>query len=196
MEDILTAAKQPTTRSRPPQMDEIPFHLRDSLIMEEKKWSPLKLILAVVAILSFSAVLFAQLIYFRSSQLVDKVPALQPIVEQFCNAVPCSYSGPRDISQIKLVSRDIRLHPKVDNALLISATFINRAAFKQSYPDITITLSDLSGAMVAQRRFKPAEYLGRLNNPFLLMPSDKPVQIALEVVDPGEDAVNFEFTFQ
>jgi hypothetical protein len=118
------------------------------------------------------------------------------MVEKFCNKVPCIYSGPRDVSQIKLVSRDIRLHPKVDNALLISATFINRAAFKQPYPDITVTLSDLSGALVAQRRFKPAEYLGRLNSPFLLMPSGKPVQIALEVVDPGKDAVNFEFTFQ
>jgi len=35
-----------------------------------------------------------------------------------------------------------------------------------------------------------------LNSPFLLMSPGKPVQIALEVVDPGKDAVNFEFTFQ
>ena len=196
VDDILTTARQPTTRTRSAQTDNIPFHLRDSLLVEEKKRSPIKLILGVLAILIFSVVLLGQLAYFRSSQVVDKVPALQPMVEKFCNKVPCIYSGPRDVSQIKLVSRDIRLHPKVDNALLISATFINRAAFKQPYPDITITLSDLSGALVAQRRFKPAEYLGRLNNPFLLMPSGKPVQIALEVVDPGKDAVNFEFTFQ
>ena len=196
LDDILTTAKQPTTRPRPPKTDEIPFHLRDSLLVEEKKRSPIKLILAVLAILVFSIVLFGQLAYFRNSQLVDKVPALQPMVEKFCNTVPCIYSGPRDVSQFKLVSRDVRLHPKVDNALLISAAFINRAAFKQPYPDITITLSDLSGAMVAQRQFKPAEYLGQLNSPFLLMPSGKPVQIALEVVDPGKDAVNFEFTFQ
>lgn len=196
VDDILATASQPTTRPRPPQTDEIPFHLRDSLLVEEKKRSPVKLILGVLAIIVFSIVLLGQLAYFRNSQLVDKVPALQPTVEKFCNTVPCIYSGPRDVSQIKLVSRDIRLHPKVKNALLISATFINRAAFKQPYPDITITLSDLSGALVAQRRFKPAEYLGRLNSPFLLMPSAKPVQIALEVVDPGKDAVNFEFTFQ
>ena len=196
LDDILTTAKQPTTRPRPPKTDEIPFHLRDSLLVEEKKPSPIKLILAVLAILVFSVVLFGQLAYFRNSQLVDKVPALQPMVEKFCNTVPCIYSGPRDVSQIKLVSRDVRLHPRVDNALLISAAFINRASFKQPYPDITITLSDLSGALVAQRQFKPAEYLGQLNSPFLLMSSGKPVQIALEVVDPGKDAVNFEFTFQ
>ncbi|MDH3948768.1 MAG: DUF3426 domain-containing protein, partial [Gammaproteobacteria bacterium] len=194
VDDLLTAAKQPSTK--PSQTDDIPFHLRDSLVVEEKRRNPVKLILGVLAILIFSAVLLGQLAYFRSSQLVDKIPTLQPVVEKFCTTVPCIYSGPRDVSQIKLVSRDIRLHRKVDNALLISATFINRASFKQPYPDITISLSDLSGAMVAQRRFKPAEYLGRLNSPFLLMPSGKPVHIELEVVDPGRDAVNFEFTFQ
>ncbi len=196
VDDILTTARQPTTTTRPVHTDNIPFHLRDSLLVEEKPRNPIKLIFGMLAILIFSAVLLGQLAFFRSSQLVDKVPALQSMVEKFCTSVPCVYSGPRDVNQIKLVSRDIRLHPKVDNALLISATFINRASFKQAYPDITVTLSDLSGAIVAQRQFKPAEYLGRLNSPFLLMSSGKPVQIALEVVDPGKDAVNFEFTFQ
>ncbi len=196
VDDILTTARQPTATTRPVHADKIPFHLRDSLLVEEKPRSPIKLVFGILAILILSAVLLGQLAFFRTSQLLDKVPALQPMVEKFCTTVPCVYSGPRDVNQIKLVSRDIRLHPKVDKALLISATFINRAAFKQPYPDITITLSDLSGAMVAQRQFKPAEYLGRLNSPFLLMSSGKPVQIALEVVDPGKDAVNFEFTFQ
>ncbi len=196
VDEILSTAKQPKAPVRPTAKDEIPFHLRDSLLVEEQKRHPIKLILGVLGILLFSVVLLGQLAFFRSSQLVDKLPALQPMVEKFCTTIPCIYSGPRDISQIRLVNRDIRVHPKVDNALLISATFINRAAFKQPYPDITITLSDLSGALVAQRRFKPAEYLGQLNSPFLLMPSGKPVQIALEVVDPGKDAVNFEFTFQ
>ena len=194
VDDILSAAKQRS--SKPSQTDEIPFHLRDSIVVEEKKRNPIKLILSLLAILIFSAVLLGQLAYFRSSQLVDKLPAMQPLVEKLCTTLPCVYSGPRDVSQIKLLSRDVRLHRKVDNALLISATFINRASFKQPYPDITISLSDLSGAMVAQRRFTPAEYLGRLNSPFLLMPSGKPVHIELEVIDPGKDAVNFEFTFQ
>ena len=194
VDDILSAAKQ--RNQKPSQTAEVPFHLRDSLVVEEEKRNPIKLVLSILAILIISAVLVGQLAYFRSSQLVDKFPAMQPMVEKLCTAVPCIYSGPRDVSQIKLLSRDVRLHHKVDNALLISATFINRASFKQPYPDITISLSDLSGAMVAQRRFTPAEYLGRLNSPFLLMPSGKPVHIELEVIDPGKDAVNFEFTFQ
>jgi len=190
------AVKRTGSVSGPGKTEAVPLRLRDSLAVEVKPRRPLMLVLGLLAILLFTATLFVQLAYFRSSQLLDRFPALQPLVERVCTELPCRYSGPRDVSQIKLVSRDIRVHPKVNNALLISATFINRATFKQPYPDITITLSDLSGAMVAQRRFTPAEYLGRLNSPFLLMPSGKPVQIALEVVDPGKDAVNFEFTFQ
>ena len=191
-----SATRRPADIKRPVKTESIPLRLRDSLAVEVKPRRPVMLILSLFAILLFSATLFIQLAYFRSSQLLDRVPALQPLVAQVCARLPCRYSGPRDVSQIKLVNRDIRLHPKVNNALLISATFINRASFKQPYPNITITLSDLSGALVAQRRFTPAEYLGSLNNPYLLMPSNKPVQIALEVVDPGKDAVNFEFTFQ
>jgi len=193
---IQGAVKRTGGISSPGKTEAIPLRLRESLAAAEKPRRPFMMILGLLALLLFSATLFVQLAYFRSSQLLDRFPALQPVVERICTELPCHYSGPRDVSQIKLVNRDIRVHPKVNNALLISATFINRAKFKQPYPDITITLSDLSGAMVAQRRFTPAEYLGRLNSPFLLMPSGKPVQIALEVVDPGKDAVNFEFTFQ
>ena len=194
VDDLASAAQQ--RNKKPSKTEEIPFHLRDSLVREEEKRNPIKLILGILAMLIFSAALLGQLAYFRSSQLLDRVPAMQPVVEKICTTIPCIYSGPRDVSQIKLISRDVRLHHKVNNALLISATFINRASFKQPYPDITISLSDLSGALVAQRRFTPAEYLGRLNSPFLLMPSGKPVHIELEVIDPGKDAVNFEFTFQ
>ena len=178
------------------QGEAIPLRLRDSLAVEVKPRRPVMLVLGGLGILLFSALLVIQLAFFRSSQLLDRFPAMQPLVEHICAELPCRYSGPRDVSQIKLLNRDIRLHPKVNNALLISATFINRAPFKQPYPDITVSLSDLSGALVAQRRFTPAEYLGRLNSPFILMPSNKPVQIALEVVDPGRDAVNFEFAFE
>jgi predicted Zn finger-like uncharacterized protein len=191
------ATPQPTVKPKSKTKSEaIPFRLRESLAVKAKPQRPILLVLGILGILLFSASLFVQLAVFRSSQLLDRFPTLQPLVERICTSLPCRYSGPRDLSQIKLVNRDIRLHPKVKNALLISATFINRAPFKQPYPDITISLSDLSGSLVAQRRFTPAEYLGRLNSPFLLMPSGKPVQIALEVVDPGKDAVNFEFTFQ
>jgi hypothetical protein len=99
------------------------------------------------------------------------------------------------VAQIQLVSRNISQHPNVKTALLIKAAILNRATFAQRYPNIQITLSDLTGSTVAQRVFTPDEYLGDLYHPFLQMKPNKPVHIALEVLDPGNTAINFEFKF-
>lgn len=175
--------------------DEIPRPLRESFVVEKPLFNPVKFILSLLITVLLLGVLLVQIAMFRSNDLVGRVPALQPLVERICAKLPCRYTGPRDVSQVKLVTREIRVHPNAKNALLINATFINRAAFKQPYPDLQVTLSDLSGAVVAQRNFTPAEYLGELNSPYLLMPSEQPVRIALEVIDPGKDAVNYEFVF-
>jgi predicted Zn finger-like uncharacterized protein len=198
-DDILT---EPTTRAgfgpggHLSDSTEIPARLRDSFVTEAAPRRPLRKLAGALLLLILAGALFIQLIMFRSTALLSAVPALQPLVERACQQLPCLYTGPVDVSRIKLVSRDIRVHPREKNALLISATFVNRAPFAQPYPKLTITLSDLGGEIVARRQFTPAEYLGRPVSIFQLLPPGKPVQLALEVVDPGKDAVNFEFTFQ
>lgn len=180
----------------PVQEEDMPLRIRETLVMEKPPFSPVKFIFGLLAVVVLCGGLLVQLAVFRSSDLLDQLPALQPVVDRICARLPCRYTGPRDVSRIKLVNRDIRLHPTADNALLINATFVNRAPFRQPYPILTITLSDLSGAVVARRSFTPAEYLGQdMDQPYRLMPSGQPVRVTLEVVDPGKDAVNFEFTF-
>jgi len=132
------------------------------------------------------------------------------LLELVCQQVECRYNGPVDVDRIQLVSRDIRDHPTRPDALMIKATLVNKAPFAQPFPDMEITLSpfaqpfpdmeitlsDLTGAVVARRRFQPREYLGSYWHPFLLMRPDQPVQVTLEVLNPGQDAVNFEFAFR
>ena len=62
-------------------------------------------------------------------------------------------------------------------------------------PNIKIRLSDISGNIIAERIFNAKTYLKKMSNPFLLMKPKIPVHINFEVVDPGKDAVNFEFNF-
>ena len=179
----------------PGSEEDVPYQLRD--VFDEdtphrnaKVWS-----IYIASAILLMTLASLQLIIFRSTDLVDNFPSLEPTLSDLCNTLPCRYTGPRDVSQVKLLSRDIRIHPKEEKALLITATMINRAKFKQPYPDIKITLSDLSGDVVARRQFPAEQYLKRIYSPLLRMPSGQPVKIALEVIDPGRDAVNFEFTF-
>ena len=177
-------------------LDDIPFQLRNDIAglqtHTKRYWHPVLSFFLIIILLILS---FSQFAYFRAHDLVKLSPSTRPLLEAFCDTIACKYSGPRDIKQIQLLSRDVRLHPKEKKALLISAAMINNANFAQPYPDIHIRLSDISGNIIAERIFNAKTYMGKLSNPFLLMKSKTPVHINFEVVDPGKDAVNFEFTF-
>ena len=149
----------------------------------------------MLLLLALTGLIF-QLALFRNVELANKVPQLKPYLSQFCHYFPCKFAGPRDVKRIHITNREVRAHPTMKNALLVSAIFVNRADISQPYPDITLTLSVLTNTVVAQRRFTPPDYLTREMDRFQLMHPSVPVKIQLEVLDPGNDAVNFEFTFK
>ena len=177
--------------------EDIPLALRRSLdsLNDLPRRSLGMTLLMLLIILVLIGGLGFQVVLFRNVELAQRFPRLIPLLTQVCDRLPCRYSGKVDVSQIKLLSRDVRSHPTQANALLISAAFANQAPFDQPYPIIQITLYDLGGNVVASRRFTPQEYLEAMYNRFLLMESGTPVHITLAVLDPGKDAINFEFTF-
>ena len=184
------------SEAQSPDNIEIPLRLRNDIerlqAPTKRRIHPLVYIFLILLMLLVSAL---QLTYFRAHEIVSYIPEAQPYLEKTCEKLNCRYSGARDIEKIQLISRDVRVHPEHKKALLISAAMMNSASFAQPYPKVHIRLSDISGNIVAERTFNPETYLGNLNNPFLLMKSKTPVLINFEVVDPGKDAINFEFTF-
>jgi len=177
--------------------EDLPRALRRSLDMLDqapRRSLGMTLLMILIALVLLGGLGF-QAVMFRNVELAHMFPQLAPLLNQTCDRLPCRYGGKIDVSQIKLISRDVRSHPTQPNALLISATFVNQAPFDQPYPVIEITLYDLGGNVVASRRFTPQEYLEKMYNRFLLMESGTPVQVTLAVLDPGKDAINFEFSF-
>lgn len=175
---------------------EIPKALRRNFENFEPPMRPIWQTMGMIALLVILGVGFLfQLIFFRSYELANRLPALLPVLTSICSSLPCRYSGSIDVSKIELLNRDVRSHPTQKNALLISAAFINHASFDQPYPTIAVKLADLSGNIVATRHFKPEEYLDKIYSKFLLMESGTPIHITLAVLDPGDDAINFEFSF-
>lgn len=135
-----------------------------------------------------------QTVYFKHNDLA-RLPQLRPWIETFCGYISCQVSLPSDVRQLELVSQDIRSHPKVKSALLVTTTIINNARYAQSYPGLQITFSDLNGQRVAMRRFAPHEYLSQNIQQDTGIAPNTPIQIELELMDPGTNAVNFEFDF-
>ena len=137
-------------------------------------------------------VLLGQYAYFNRNDL-SQYPELRPWLTQFCAVMPCNTPLQRDVSHINLTNRIVQSHPSRPNALLIDATLVNSADFPQPYPLLEIRFSDLGNQLVAGRRFRPSEYLPAGTSLQAGMPPHQPVHITLEIVDPGKDAVSFQF---
>ncbi len=146
----------------------------------------------VVGNLFLMLVLVAQAVYFQRDQLV-RDPLYRDWIIKACEVTSCTLAVPYDVKQIDIISRDVRSHPSAKNGLIAATTLINNAAFPQPFPLLTLTFSDINGTRLAQRRFTPSEYLDTHTDADAGMPPDMPVQIELELVDPGKAAVNFEF---
>ncbi len=135
-----------------------------------------------------------QWLYFnRNALAVDT--RWRPTMERFCAFLQCNLPMRVDLARIELEDRDVRKHPRADQALLVNATLVNHATHTQPYPLISISFSDLSGKPVAMRYFRPAEYLVEpVAIPAGLAPGAR-VQALLEIEDPGRDAVSFQIDF-
>jgi len=149
----------------------------------------------VVGVLALGAALAAQAAWVERD-LLSQDPRYRPWLQQACEYAGCQLPLRKDLDQIQLVSRDIRPHPSVDGALIISATMQNRASFIQPFPVVEIELSDLAGRRIAMRRFLPSEYLEESADPTRGISPGTLLPLVFEVVDPGENAVAFEFSFR
>ena len=119
----------------------------------------------------------------------------RPWLERTCETLPCTLAPWREPAAMQLMTRDVRPHPSVPGALLISASFRNQAQWAQPWPQLDLTLSDLNGQPIAQRQFQPDQYLGIGARESLIQP-DQTASVTLEVRDPGKQAVAFEFDFR
>ena len=138
--------------------------------------------------------LAAQYVWFNRDTLAAN-DRWRPELERFCAVLKCRLPLRSDIGQLAILSRDVRQHPVAENALLINASFENRADFVQPYPVFEISFTDTTGKAVAARRFLPAEYLDDEVLRESGLPAATPVQVVLEVLDPGDQAVSFQFGF-
>lgn len=138
--------------------------------------------------------LAAQIGYAERAVLLDD-SRTRPLLDQACASLGCRLPLRHDPATLQLLSRDIRPHPSVPNALIISATLRNDASFPQAFPAVEITLSDLDENRIAMRRFQPQEYLGDSRAVANGLAPGATAALVFEVADPGKNAVAFEFKF-
>jgi predicted Zn finger-like uncharacterized protein len=148
----------------------------------------------VAGSLVLALALLAQYLYFHGRELA-RHPALYPILSRTCGLLGCNIDPPRDLAAIEVLTRNVYTHPNRPDALMITATLANRASHAQPYPLMQVSLTDLQGKVVAMGRFEPEAYLPQGTDPSALMAPGLPLNVGVEVADPGNTALAFEFEF-
>ncbi|MBB5015449.1 DUF3426 domain-containing protein [Rehaibacterium terrae] len=141
-----------------------------------------------------AALLLAQSLYAERDRLAADA-RWRPWLLEACELLGCTLPPWRELSALRITAREVRPHPSVPGALLITATFRNDALYAQPWPWLELRLQDLDGRDVAMRRFAPAEYLGAAPASPLIAPGQS-ANVTLEVLDPDRAAIAFAFDFR
>lgn len=119
----------------------------------------------------------------------------RPWLERLCPVIGCELPSRVDIEQIRSSNLVVRSHPDFTGALVVDAIIYNRAPFTQPFPLLEIRFTDITGQVLASRTFKPGEYLSGELAGQRQMPSQTPIHIALDILDPGTRAVSYSLAF-
>lgn len=172
---------------------------RSQLLVEEIQSVPAKpgrnlLWLWLGLAIALTLLLTGQYAYFNLATLAQH-QELRPALTALCGIARCEVPLIKAPYMITLVERDIRNDPERQNVLLVKARISNTAPYTQAYPLMELSLHDITGHVIAARRFSPSEYLTSNIDQKQGMASQQMVDILLELADPGKEAVGFEFAF-
>jgi len=150
--------------------------------------------LLFISIITLIITLLAQASWLHYEKLA-KYPQAAALYEKACQLLKCQLPELSDIKRIKSNNLIVRSHPTTPKALIIDAIIVNTASFDQGFPDIALYFSDINNQIIAQRLIHPNIYLsGEILN-WKSMPSNQPIHISLEIIDPGKEAVNYTLKF-
>ncbi|MEO7067238.1 MAG: DUF3426 domain-containing protein [Rhodanobacter sp.] len=148
----------------------------------------------VIACLLLTSVLVSQVAWAERDTLIRN-PTTGPWLRHTCAAFGCQLPLVSAPTKLHLVASNVQAHPSVAGALMISANVRNDAAFAQPYPTVSITLSNAQGQRLAMRRLRPQQYMDDQAALQRGLAPGASTVLLLEVQDPGDKAVAFEFGF-
>ncbi len=141
--------------------------------------------------LSLTLALLIEYAYINIEHLSQQSWSRPPLTLA-CKLAGCQLPSRQNHKLIATEKLKAMLHPTEPKAIKVDTILRNRAPFEQPFPDIELIFQDIDLQPIAHRRFSPSEYLGADITTQSLMPSNRPVHITFELVDPGKQAVNYK----
>ncbi|WP_085676822.1 MULTISPECIES: DUF3426 domain-containing protein [unclassified Pseudomonas] len=187
------AAKAERPSRKEPLVDVVDDPLQLGWEKPQANWGK-RLLWGFLCLLAAGLLAF-QYVWFHFDEMARQ-DQYRPVFLQLCPMLGCEVPTRVDIGRIKSSNLVVRSHPDFKGALIVDAIIYNRAPFAQPFPLLELRFADLNGQLIASRRFKPSEYLSGELAGRGEMPSQTPIHIALDILDPGPKAVNYSLSFR
>jgi hypothetical protein len=128
--------------------------------------------------------------------LYSQLDPFRPAYVFVCEYVSCQLPPYSNLDAIRSDDLTVRSHPEQPDALSINVSFRNTASFPQAFPVMILSFNSSANEVIALREFSPREYLSSGLQSVTYMPPNSPVQVQLEIMDPGPFAVNYTLAFR
>ena len=128
--------------------------------------------------------------------LYSRLDRFRPAYVFVCKYVSCQLPPYSNLDAIRSDSLAVRSHPEQPDALSINVSFRNTASLPQVFPVMILSFNSSANEVIALREFSPQEYLSPGLQRITYMPPNSPVQVQLEIMDPGPFAVNYTLAFR
>ena len=133
--------------------------------------------------LVLAATLTGQIFWFWQPDKILQHPQIRPWLDRFCHTFLCTLPPTRDVESFYVQEHIASVHPTLTSVIQFEVTFVNKAIFPQPYPDFSLTFEDSNGKSLAQRVFKPSEYLPTPPKPNQEIPPKAAIHFKLELMN-------------
>jgi hypothetical protein len=146
----------------------------------------------LAAIFMALILLMAQAGYFFRAEISSQMPALAPVIQAYCKSLGCTVQLPRQAELLVLESSGLESVPGVPTVVTLTALLRNSASYSQDLPHLQLTLTNLQGAAIARRQFRPADYMEKKNGSLAGMAAGQKleIRIRLDIAELKPDGYN------
>ena len=148
------------------------------------------------AIILFLGISLSTQFLWRNRIAYSQDARIRPLLEWACANTACNLPSYSNINAIRSDNLFVRNHQMFENGLSVNIEFRNTAEFPQKFPIIVLSFNSLSNDIIALREFSPNEYLNSELTDLALMPVMSPVQVNLDVINPGPGIANYTLAFR
>ena len=183
----------------PLESPELPFVEADSIEITAKpkrSWRYVARALGQIACLFLLLAALAAQYLWHNRHIYQHSPKLYPLYAQSCRMLSCSIPRFVDIAAFRGEALTVTSGSAGTNSLVVSFRLHNSAPLAQAPPVLILSFDTAARRSVALREFAPKEFLPASVNPSRALSAGERVNIRLELLDPGAEAVNYTVAFR